>query len=170
MRSNVCSSVNPALSTVRCTVPSTGAHTGCQRAPTGAPTDSLRLDSLLQEPPTHLRTTLRMQVVNFIAHVKLHSSRIHQTSPTSPASTCGEEVGTGRTHDTRKATQAMTGATRTRAPLDQATKTPAVLTLSQGPQTGGGTIGWVQQGHPGTRGLPLTLLSRATHRTHMGRL
>ena len=64
----------------------------------------------------------------------------------------------------------MTGATRTRAPQDQATKTPVVLILSQGPQTGGGTIGWARQGHPGTRGLPLTLLSRAIHRTHMGRL
>ena len=74
------------------------------------------------------------------------------------------------TQDTPKATQVMTGATRTRAPQDQATKTPVALTLSQGPQTSGGTIGWAQQGHPGTRGLPLTLLSRATHRTLMGRL
>ena len=105
-----------------------------------------------------------------ISPFSLPSSRINQTSPTSRASTCGEGVGTGRTHDTPKATQAMTGATRTRAPQDQATKTPAVLTLSRGLQTGGGTIGWAHQGHPGTRGLPLTLLSRATHRTHMGRL
>ena len=58
---SVCSFVNLSLSTVRCTVLSTGARTGCRRAPTG----SLRLDSLLQEPPTHLRTTHRMQVINF---------------------------------------------------------------------------------------------------------
>lgn len=141
------------LSTVHYTVLSTGARTGCPRGSTGAPMDSPRLVSHPLEPPTHLRTTLQVQ-----------------TSPTSLASTCVEGVGTGRTQDTPKATQVMTGATRTRAPQDQAIQTPGALTLSQGPQTGGGTIGWAHQGHPGTRGLPLTLLSRATHRTHMGRL
>ena len=60
-----CLFICQSLSTVRCTVLNTGARTGCRRAPTGAPTDSLQLDSLLQEPPTHLRTTLRMQVINF---------------------------------------------------------------------------------------------------------
>lgn len=110
------------LSTDHCTVLSTGAATV-----------SPRLGSLLQEPPTHPHITLQMQ-----------------TSPTILDSTCGEEVETGRTQDTPKATQAMIGAIRSKGLQDQAIQTPGPPTLNQGPQTGGERIGWAHQGHLGT--------------------
>lgn len=78
------------------------------------------------------------------------SFAFHQTSPTILDSTCGEEVETGRTQDTPKATQAMIGAIRSKGLQDQAIQTPGPPTLNQGPQTGGERIGWAHQGHLGT--------------------
>ena len=123
----------------------------CTVLSTGAATVSPRLGSLLQEPPTHPHITLQMQVILLLLNNSSYSSfTFHQTSPTILDSTCGEEVETGRTQDTPKATQAMIGAIRNKDPQDQAIQTPGPPTLNQGPQTGGERIGWAHQGHLGT--------------------